>query len=119
MSTPPSPLTIDLQNLSRSCNQILILSTLSSGPHHGYQLALELEEKSGGTFRFQHGTLYPILHKLESDGLIRGDWVEEKSRRRRKSYRLSAAGRKYLKEEIAGWRDFFHRFFDVVGEAEQ
>lgn len=61
---------IDIQSLSRSCNEVLILSVLSSGPHHGYQLALELEEKSQGAFRFQHGTLYPILHKLEKSGLI-------------------------------------------------
>ena len=110
--------TLDIQNLTRSCNQVLILSTLASGPRHGYQLALELEEKSGGTFRFQHGTLYPILHKLESEGLIRGDWLEEQSRRRRKSYRLTAAGKKYLKEQAAGWREFFDRFFSLIAEVE-
>ncbi len=115
MNPPPAqPPSIDIQSLSRSCNQTLILSTLASGPHHGYQLALEIEGRSSGAFRFQHGTLYPILHKLESQGLIRGDWLEERSRRRRKSYRLTAAGRQYLKEQTAGWRDFFDRFFDVV-----
>ncbi len=113
---PPQapPPTVDIQSLSRSCNRILILSTLASGPHHGYQLALEIEEKSGAAFRFQHGTLYPILHKLESEGLIRGEWIEEASRRRRKRYQLTAAGRRYLKEQAAGWRDFFDRFFQVV-----
>jgi PadR family transcriptional regulator PadR len=116
--TEPQP-SLDIQSLSRSCNQTLILSTLTSGPHHGYQLALELEENSGGTFRFQHGTLYPILHKLERDGLIRGDWVADQGRRRRKSYRLTAAGRQYLKEQVAGWRKFVERFFHVVGETER
>ena len=115
---PPRPM-LEIQSLSRSCNEVLILSTLSSGPHHGYQLVLELEEKSGGTFRFQHGTLYPILHKLESEGLIRGDWLEEPSRRRRKSYRLTAAGRQYLREQTAGWRDFLEVFFYVVEETEK
>lgn len=109
---------IDIQSLSRSCNQTLILSILSSGPHHGYQLVLELEDKSGGAFRFKHGTLYPILHKLESDGLIRGDWLDEPSRRRRKSYRLTAAGREHLRRQITGWRAFVDSFFQVVGEAE-
>ena len=111
---PATRLPIDIQSLSRSCNRVLILATLSSGPHHGYQLALEIEEKSGGAFRFQHGTLYPILHKLESEGLIRGDWLEEGSRRRRKSYRLTGAGRRHLREQTAGWSDFFDRFFQVV-----
>lgn len=109
---------IDIQSLSRSCNQALILATLSSGTHHGYQLALEIEERSGGAFRFQHGTLYPILHRLERDGLIRGDWVDEGSRRRRKSYRLTAEGRRELEALVTAWRDFFGHFFHVVGETE-
>ena len=113
-----SPAAIDVQNLSRTCNQVLILATLASGPHHGYQLVLELEEKSGGAFRFRHGTLYPILHKLESDGLIQGDWLDEKSRRRRKSYQLTDAGRQHLQELIAGWRVFANSFFQVVEEVE-
>ena len=115
---PTASRTVDIQSLSRSCNEVLILSTLALGPHHGYQLALELEEKSGGAFRFKHGTLYPILHKLEGDGLIRGDWLEEESKRKRKSYRLTEAGRVQLQVQIDAWRDFFDRFFDVVGGTE-
>ncbi len=110
---------LDIQNLSRSCNETLILSTLSSGPHHGYQLVLELEQKSAGAFRFKHGTLYPILHKLEKDGLISGDWLEEESKRKRKSYRLTAAGRQHLRTQKIAWRELFDRFFNVVGEEMQ
>ena len=107
---------IDIQSLSRSCNEVLILSVLSSGPHHGYQLALELEEKSKGAFRFQHGTLYPILHKLEKSGLIAGDWLDEGSKRKRKRYQLTAAGRQRLDDQIGTWRTFFDRFFNVIEE---
>ena len=110
---------LDIQNLSRSCNEVLILSTLSSGPRHGYQLALELEENSRGAFRFKHGTLYPILHKLENDGLIRGDWLEEVGKRKRKSYRLTDAGRRRLGEQIVEWSEFLERFFNVVVEAKR
>ena len=110
---------LDIQSLSRSCNETLILATLSSGPHHGYQLVLELEQQSGGAVRFKHGTLYPILHKLEKDGLIRGDWLEEATKRKRKSYRLTAAGRLRLDNQRQAWSDFFDRFFSVVGEEEQ
>jgi PadR family transcriptional regulator PadR len=122
--SPKSPSTparwaqaLDTQNLSRSCNEVLILSTLSSGPHHGYQLALEIEEKSGGAFRFKHGTLYPILHKLENDGLIRGDWLEEEGKRKRKRYQLTAAGRSRLSEQVVEWSEFFERFFNIVVES--
>jgi DNA-binding PadR family transcriptional regulator len=110
---------LDIQNLSRSCNEVLILSTLSSGPHHGYQLAIEIEEESGGAFRFRHGTLYPILHKLENDGLIQGDWLDEEGQRKRKSYRLTAAGRDRLSLQILEWSQFFERFFNIVVEAKQ
>jgi DNA-binding PadR family transcriptional regulator len=109
---------VEIQSLSRSCNEILILSTLASGPHHGYQLALELEQKSGGVFRFKHGTLYPILHKLENNGLIRGYWLEEESKRKRKSYQLTATGKHRLRDQIDAWRVFFDRFFNVVGGKE-
>jgi DNA-binding PadR family transcriptional regulator len=107
---------LDIQSLSRSCNEALILSALSSGPHHGYQLVLEIEQKSGGVFRFKHGTLYPILHKLEKEGHIRGGWLEEASKRKRKSYRLTASGRQYLQDQTKAWRDFFDRFFSCVGK---
>lgn len=115
----PAAQTLDIQNLSRSCNEVLILSALSSGPHHGYQLALEIEEKSGGAFRFKHGTLYPILHKLENDGLIRGDWLEEEGKRKRKSYQLTSAGRRRLSEQIGEWSEFFERFFNIVVETKR
>jgi len=107
---------LDIQSLSRSCNEVLILSTLSSGPHHGYQLALEIEEKSGGAFQFKHGTLYPILHKLENDKLIQGEWLEEEGRRKRKSYQLTAAGRRRLSQQVVEWSEFFERFFNIVVE---
>jgi DNA-binding PadR family transcriptional regulator len=110
---------LDIQSLSRSCNEILILSVLASGPHHGYQLALELEDKSEGAFRFKHGTLYPILHKLENDGLIRGDWLEEDGKRRRKSYQLTPAGQRRLGDLTGEWLEFFERLFAVVGETEE
>jgi PadR family transcriptional regulator PadR len=112
-------LPLEIQNLSRSCNEVLILSTLSSGAHHGYQLAMEIEEKSRGAFRFRHGTLYPILHKLESEDLIRGDWLEQEGKRKRKSYRLTSAGRRRLSEQVMGWSEFFQRFFNIVVETER
>ena len=80
---------------------------------------MEIEGKSGGAFRFKHGTLYPILHKLENDGLIRGDWLDEAGRRKRKSYQLTPAGRSRLGEQIVEWSEFFERFFNVVVEAER
>jgi len=108
------PRTLETQNLTRSCHEVLILAVLASGPKHGYQLALELEERSGGALRLQYGTLYPILHKIEKDGLIRGTW-DEGAPRKRKTYEVTKKGRQYLEAETEAWRSFFTRFFAVVG----
>ena len=84
------------QDLSRSCNEMLVLSALARGAGHGYQLALDVEERSGGAFRFNHGTLYPILHRLEEKGLVVGHWSDDPGRgRRRKSYALTGKGEKH------------------------
>ena len=112
------PRPLETQNLTRSCHQVLILAVLADGPAHGYQLALELEARSDGEFSFQYGTLYPILHKLEKDGLIGGAWDEASPRRKRKNYALTRKGRRYLEREVAAWRSFFSRFFAVVGGEE-
>ena len=58
--------------LSKRINELMVLAVLEHGPAHGYQIALSVEERTGGTFSFQHGTLYPILHRLEDEGRVRG-----------------------------------------------
>lgn len=89
---------VDIQALGRSIHEALILARLREGPRHGYQIALDVERASEGSFAFQHGTLYPILHRLERDGRIDGRW-DRSSGRRRKVYGLTRAGRAYLDEQ--------------------
>lgn len=89
--------------LIRSLNEVLILASLQPGPKHGYQIAVDIEELSDGYFSFTHGTLYPLLHQLEKEGLINGEWETGGSRRRRKNYVITAAGRGCLRERVAGW----------------
>jgi PadR family transcriptional regulator, regulatory protein PadR len=86
---------VDIQGLARGINELLVLSTLREGSKHGYQIALDVESESGGVFTFQHGTLYPILHRLEDEGLIRGAWSRGPGRRK-KVYSLTEAGRRHL-----------------------
>ena len=105
-----------IQNLTKNCNEILILSILSGGKKHGYQLALEIEEKSNGVFKFNHGTLYPILHKLEKEKLIKGNWKNEGPKRKRKYYTLTSRGKKYATELLKEWQSFFQHFFKITGE---
>ena len=91
---------VDLQALVRAINQALILGTVRNEPKHGYQIAMDVETATGGMFAFQHGTLYPILHRLEKDRLIAGHW-ETADGRRRKIYSLTPRGRDSLAEQSA------------------
>lgn len=92
-------------NLSKQVNELLILATLRSGQAHGYEIALALDQESGGSFSFQHGTLYPILHRLEKDGFIEGDWDRSEGRRR-KVYSLTSRGREHLEGETRELKGF-------------
>lgn len=95
---------LDSQTLGRRLNELLVLSLLRRRPMHGYQVSVEVEERSGGFFNLGHGTLYPILHRLESEGFIAGEWSDPASGRARKSYVLTEAGRTRLKEGAREWR---------------
>ena len=113
--TPSDP-AVEPQSLAKHFNEALILSSLRSGPKHGYQLALDIEERSGGRFGFKHGTLYPILHKLEKEGLLEGAWSDEGQRGKRKRYQLTRDGKRYLKELRASWESLLGRFSEMIGE---
>jgi DNA-binding PadR family transcriptional regulator len=67
---------------------------------------LRLENLAGGRMLIQQGSLYPALYRLERKGLIASEWGESENKRKAKFYRLTASGRKRLKEETAGWNDF-------------
>jgi len=86
----------DVQGFARDIHELLVLSTLRETKKHGYQIALDVESDSNGLFHFKHGTLYPILHRLEADGLIRGSWSKGEGRKK-KVYALTAAGRHHLR----------------------
>ncbi len=90
----------DAQGFPRRIYELLVLGSLQGGPKHGYQIALDVEERSGGLFVLKHGTLYPILHRLERDGLIGGEWSGSRGERRKRVYALRPAGRSELAE---GW----------------
>ena len=107
---------LEIQNLPRFCNEILILSVLESGERHGYQLAMTIEEGSGGYFGLQHGTLYPILHRLEKEGKIKGRWKKKGSGRRKKVYSLTGRGKRYLRECRKQWKIFCSKMDTVLGD---
>lgn len=83
----------------------MILAVLETGPLHGYLVMETLQRRSGGTLDFSTGTIYPALRRLERSGYLRGEWTTVGGRKRR-TYRLSAAGKRALAAERAAWVDF-------------
>ena len=83
----------------------LLLAVLEPGPQHGYAVIEALRAGSDGALDLPTGTIYPALHRLERAGLIASDW-ETVGGRRRRAYRLTAAGRAALREHRAVWTEF-------------
>jgi DNA-binding PadR family transcriptional regulator len=64
---------------------------------------LRIRQISGGALEIPQGSLYPALYRLEHQGLIVAEWGQRDNNRRAKFYSVSAAGRRRLREETAGW----------------
>ena len=81
----------------------LVLSILARGESYGYALIQRVRELSEGQLEWTDGMLYPILHRLEEQGLIRSFWSESETGRKRKYYRIQDEGRRALGEQRAQW----------------
>ena len=81
----------------------LLLSILAEGESYGYEIIRKVRELSGGRVEWSDGMLYPVLHRLEAEGLIKSEWREAESGRDRKYYSLSGDGRKAMRAERAQW----------------
>src|SRR3954471_8373300 len=92
--------------LKKGSTEFLILSLLEAEPRHGYELQKLIESRSRGVLTFNVASLYPLLYKMEDRGWIVGRWVEKAGERRRRFYRLTAAGRAALEAQRASWREF-------------
>ena len=68
-----------------------------------FEIAQEIKSRSEEILQVQQGSLYPALHKLETQGFIDAEWGDSENNRKAKYYRLTPAGRKRLKEETASW----------------
>jgi transcriptional regulator len=83
---------------------LMVLRTLEVlGPQHGYAVAARLEQVSDGSIRLNMGTLYPALVRLEQRGYVRARWDRTGNNRRARFYSITAAGRRRLEAEKAGW----------------
>jgi DNA-binding PadR family transcriptional regulator len=105
---------VSARALQKGSAELLVLAVLDGPPRHGYEIAQLIETRSDGRLRFPAATLYPLLYKLEKRALVQGRWVEKAGQRRRRFYRLTAAGRSALGERRRAWRDFFDALESVA-----
>src|SRR5215470_3179665 len=94
------------RELKKGSAELLILSLLETQPRHGYDIGTLIEQRSGGKLHFNVASLYPLLYRLEKRGWIQGRWVEKPGQRRRRYYRLTAAGKKILAAQRSAWQSF-------------
>jgi PadR family transcriptional regulator, regulatory protein PadR len=94
---------------------IMVLKTLQAmGPQHGYGIARRIEQVSKERLAVNHGTLYPVLLKLEQEGSIASEWGVSDNNRKAKFYRITRAGKKELVSEERHWQrtiEIIARFF--------
>src|ERR1700730_12788274 len=94
---------------------LMVLKTLDAlGPQHGYGVARRIEQTSENLLSINHGTLYPVLLKLEQEGSIAAEWGVSDNNRKAKFYRITKIGRKQLNAEERDWQrasEIVARFF--------
>ena len=105
--------------------ELIILSVLADEPAYGYAISKSVAARSGGEVRLTPGVLYPLLAKLEKQGLITSSWetvrsernVDEEGGRRRKWYCLSAKGKRRLEQRVQAHRDYLSMIAAFISPA--
>lgn len=103
--------------IKRGTAELAILSVLESGPLHGYEIARRIEQQTKGSLRFTLAALYPMLYRLEKQKLVRGSWETSHNGRRRRRYRLTAAGKKKVVPLRKEWSQLFAALKALAGVA--
>jgi len=100
----------------RGSLDLLVLKTLSLAPMHGWGITQRVQQISDGVLEVNQGSLYPALQRLEKSGLVTSEWGTTDNNRKARYYRLTAAGRKALGQEVESWRRFSAGLEAVLAE---
>jgi PadR family transcriptional regulator, regulatory protein PadR len=103
------------KELIGASTNLLLLAVLNKQPSYGYEIIRLINERADGKFLWREGTVYPLLHKLEQEGLIRSQWQETETGRKRKYYYITGAGRTALQEQSRNWATFNGIVADFTG----
>ena len=83
--------------------ELLILKSLQHQANHGFGITLHVQKVCDGLLRVEEGSLYPALHHMEKEKLIKGEWRTTENGRKARFYALTAAGRKRLESAVSNW----------------
>ncbi len=103
------------RELKRGSATLLVLALVAETPRHGYEIGKLIEQRSDGTISFHMASLYPLLYRMERQGWILGQWRQDTGTRRRRFYRITAAGRRVLAGQRGLWRGFVAALDRVAG----
>ena len=82
---------------------VLVLKALSWGPMHGFEVTTWLEDRSGGKLDVEDSALYQAFYRLEERDLVSADWGVTENNRKARYYRITSAGRAYLRAQTTQW----------------
>ena len=91
------------KELVAASSRPLVLSILREGESYGYEIIQRVKSLSANELNWTDGMLYPVLHRLENEGLIKSEWKTSDTGRKRKYYSLQKTGLRQLKEEQRQW----------------
>ena len=97
---------------------LLILRTLDAGELHGLEIRRRIEKVSREVLQIEEGALYPALHRLQRDGLVRSEWGLSERGKRAKFYTLTAKGRARLAREQKSWQAHVDAVGRVLGRGD-
>lgn len=105
------------QQLKKGLLEMLVLALICRSPAYGYELLTRLKERSRGLLVLKEGTLYPILYRLEDDGLIAAGWLQGQGRAApKKIYSATPAGMAENHRRISLWKDYVEMAEEIAGE---
>jgi PadR family transcriptional regulator, regulatory protein PadR len=102
------------RELLRGSLDLMVLSIVAQGAQYGYSIQKQIATVSRDQVQLAAGTLYPLLHRLESDKLIRSRW-DESTGRKRKWYEITAAGRRALTQRATHWQQYAVCMWNIIG----
>jgi PadR family transcriptional regulator PadR len=109
---------MNFKNLAGASAKPIILSLLLTGESYGYQIIKRVRLVSGGALEWTSAMLYPVLHRMEKDGLIRSEWKASDENRLRKYYSMTELGLKELTLEKEQWRGVQEALQKLLGPVE-